>query len=690
MTSKNYLCKSIKENIRRNMFLTILVSLALLVVFPVYCITCMEGAGHIEAYMGFDGYQRMLLRCISPSSPASIVVVVAAVLYALLGFGYLYSGEKTDFYHSLPMKREALYLVSLASSFISFVVPYLISIGMAYMIGTMSGGNSTYAPKIMVMTIGLHLLYYLVFYTGAVLAILLTGNLFTGALGFAGIMSYGIILDSAVSFMNGRFFQTLSASSPQFASWFLSPLIIYAHSCVQGENLAEMWSGQEVFRGRGLVETYRNGMLLGIVMLVVLLGLNIWIYKIRSSESYHKAIAFPKLEPVIKVCSVIPISLLAGLVFSAEMKHVFLWMVIGTMVSAFVLSTAFNFLYTLDIRSCIKPKISDGIILVILTLVITGYRMDITGVDSFLPNKDKIETMSVQLNSISDTFSYPEGYYGRDALNEDRLESFDPVYRLAEIGVAYYKQDSKYEEDQIMVDVDVAFHMKSGETVYRNYYIPETEETLKAIEEIYNDWDYREKIMPTYYATTEDIDFLYVIDHMGRRIQMDLPQDKLEILYKTYKNELESMTFSESSAQRIIGYLSAEQKMKDGYSMGDYMSTWDLPVYEGFEETKAMLKELGYPILDIIPVEEVLRIRLSNLDEGGNTAGEVILEKPEDMERILKALSYGDARYRVGSNMEYAVNVEISWNDRFKEQWRTLYLMNNGTLDDVLKELHID
>ena len=155
MTSKNYLCKSIKENIRRNMFLTILISLALLVVFPVYCITGMEGAGQIEAYMGMDGYQRMLLRCIGPDSPASIVVVAAAVLYALLGFGYLYSGEKTDFYHSLPMKREALYLVSLVSGLISFVVPYLVSIGMAYMIGMVSGGNSPYVLKITIMTIGL-------------------------------------------------------------------------------------------------------------------------------------------------------------------------------------------------------------------------------------------------------------------------------------------------------------------------------------------------------------------------------------------------------------------------------------------------------------------------------------------------------------------------------------------------------
>lgn len=51
MTSKNYLCKSIKENIRRNLFLTILISLALLVVFPVYCITGIEGSGGIDIYI---------------------------------------------------------------------------------------------------------------------------------------------------------------------------------------------------------------------------------------------------------------------------------------------------------------------------------------------------------------------------------------------------------------------------------------------------------------------------------------------------------------------------------------------------------------------------------------------------------------------------------------------------------------
>lgn len=689
------------------MFLTILISLALLVAFPVYCITCMDGAGNMGEYMGHDGYQRMLLRCISPNSPASIVVVIAAILYALIGFGYLYSGEKTDFYHSLPLKREALYLISLVSSLISFVVPYLISIGLAYMIGIMSGGKSPYVFKITMMTIGLHLLYYLVFYTGAVLAILLTGNLFTGALGFAGIMSYGEIVNAAISFMNDRFFYTLSSHEPSFFSQYASPIVVYVDACVPAGNLAGVM-GDESFFGDNVFSVYRNGMIYGVILLIVLLGLNLWIYKIRPSESYHKAIAFRKLEPVIKVFSIIPISLLAGLVFSAGMKHVLVWMVIGTIVSALVLSAAFDFLYTMDIKSCVKPKWEDGIILAVLVLVITGYRMDITGVDSFLPPQDKIESMSVEFSSISDRINYPVGDYERNVLDESRLESFDAVYHLAETGVEYFSkknrdvnepgilaEDQEYlradgSKIQTMVNIEVAFHMKSGKDVYRTYYIPETEDVVNTIGEIYDDWDYREKIMPTYYATAEEIDYLYEIDQTGGRAQIDIQRDELEILYKTYKNELESMTFSESMDQRIIGFLNAESKMPDPYKTAGIMSTWDLPVYEGFENTKAMLKDLGYPMNETIPAEEVLQLKLTTTDENGNLAGEVILEEKDDIERVLKNLTYEECRYGIGSKVEYVVDVTIIWNDRFRNSWGSLYLLNNGTLDDMLQQLYID
>ena len=49
--------------------------------------------------------------------------------------------------------------------------------------------------------------------------------------------------------------------------------------------------------------------LLGVLAVILILG-DIWIYRMRSSESFHKAIAFRKLEPVIKICIILPAALL--------------------------------------------------------------------------------------------------------------------------------------------------------------------------------------------------------------------------------------------------------------------------------------------------------------------------------------------------------------------------------------------
>lgn len=681
MTSKNYLCKGIREHIHRHMFLTILVSLALLMVLPIHCITELDVAKGMMQFPedSLNSVQEAFLGCLSANGWVMVVVAGAAILYGLASFFYLYSGEKTDFYHSLPWKREVLFLVSLVSSLVSFLVPYLIATGITYLIGILNGGNSTKVLPTMAIAIGVNVLYFLVFYAAAVLAVMLTGNLFTGVLGFAGIMSYGIIIKFAYSGLNSRFFDTLSTYSSGMQENFLSPFLAYRRMIYTGDE-----------------KILQYGVLYGVIVLAVLLALDLWLYKIRPSESYHKAIAFQKLEPVIKVACVIPIAVLAALFFSGGMSNHFVWFVAGTIVVALVLSAAFDFLYSLDIKSCIRPKISTGVILAFLALVIMGYRMDITGVDSFLPDKGKVQAMSVKFNSISDRMAYPVNAYEKmEAVNNNQMwmKDFDAAYALAQIGVEYYT-DHKNEEDafETMVSVELAYEMKSGKKVYRSYYLPETEEVLANIQKIYDNWEYREKIMPTYYADAEDIDFLYVTDVSGRRMQLDVQRNELEILYKTYKNELEGMTFEEASDQRILGYLVAEQKEYGDYgnTKQDYMFSWDLPIYEGFSETRAMLTELGNPIEDHIPAEEVLQIRLTTMDEMGNTAQEVILEKPEEIQRVLNHMTYEYCHYGVGSKLLYDINVELIWTDRFKETEQSMYLLDDGSLDDILQKLNID
>ena len=53
------------------------------------------------------------LNCIGvENNLATIFIGIVAVLLGVMGFYYLYSGEKTDFYHSLPLKKRGTFCYS--------------------------------------------------------------------------------------------------------------------------------------------------------------------------------------------------------------------------------------------------------------------------------------------------------------------------------------------------------------------------------------------------------------------------------------------------------------------------------------------------------------------------------------------------------------------------------------------------
>ena len=72
-----------------------------------------------------------------------------------------------------------------------FLVPYLVSVGITYLIGIGYHGVSAQSSFQALVAIGMNILFFLELYVFAILAILLTGNLFTGLLAFLGFMSYG-------------------------------------------------------------------------------------------------------------------------------------------------------------------------------------------------------------------------------------------------------------------------------------------------------------------------------------------------------------------------------------------------------------------------------------------------------------------------------------------------------------------
>lgn len=581
------------------------------------------------------------------------------------------------------------------SGFSLFLIPYVLNLLLTLAIGLVYGAVNQTALSILVIHTLLAVIYFLAIYGAAVLAILLTGNLFTGALGFMTLMFYGPILYMTFTRLNYRFFETIVQEIEQNFGIFLSPLTAY----ISGGAVEWKWESLNIY------------FLYGVVLALVVILVDIWVYRVRPSESFHKAIAFKKLEPVIKVCGILPLSLLCALYFSGYMYNQFLWMVIGALVLTLIFSLIFDFLCNMDIRMALKPKVSTGVTLAALILILGGYRTDITGVDTFFPKEEKIASMSLYLPSVSGQFQYPESSVPDNPTNtkfllKQPVEDFQEIYALAEKSVEYVRDHETYASDvqslrengdpeQTMVMIYIGYHMKSGQDVYRMYYIPETEELVENIGRVYDTWEYREKILPTSYIDTEKIENIYTYSFTESGKALTLSDENQERLMKTYQEELENMTFDQSRREKQVGWMELQEKGEPeisamGYSVNStYTYSYNLPVYASFEKTRAMLEKLGNPMADSIEPDQVESILLSRYSyESGE---EQYLEKEyrteEDIEKLLAQATFRDERFTVGSHVNYQVSCEITWKDSKKDKI-AFYIFEDSSLTDILEQLN--
>ena len=676
---------------RRNLWLTILIFLALFAAGPVQALVSLDAAKHtsapypngftLESYLQWTLWSNISLT----NSLTIILVVICAALAAFAGFFYLYSQEKTDFYHSLPLKREKLFAIQYCSGLLTFLCPYLLSVLITLGVGGVYGALNSRIFIAAGLQALFAVIYFLAVYGAGILAVLLTGNLFAGILGFMALMAYGPILYLTFTKLNYRFFDTLVAETAGELGALFSPVTAY----LQASN----FYGSD--RSATLYLVY------GILLAALLLGADLLVYPRRPSESFHKTIAFKKLEPVIKVCGLPPVILLIAMFFSGQMYAGFFWLVAGSLILTLIFSAIYDFLCTMDIRSALKPRVSTGVILAGLILILGGYRMDIAGVDRYLPREDQIASMSVYFGSINGQFGYPEeaGDTSLSAfLREKKVEDFQDIYALAQKGVEYYEAVGPYDQQnsietgdhQVQVSCYIAYHLKSGRDVYRMYNLPETDELVENIGKIYDNWEYRRDVLPTSYIDPENIQGIYTSSFLETGKPLDLSQNSADTLLKTYKGELENLTFLQSTEEKVVGYMELQERTREDqsyYWANDYISYY-VPVYESFEKTRNLLEKMGNPMPNEVSWEEVVSIRLSRYISTDETDlyQEKVFQEQGELEKILEQITFTEGRFTVGSPVNYDVSVEIQWKDQEKAPV-ALYLMEDDSLTDIIDQV---
>lgn len=686
MTSKNCFSKMIVRDLKERGVWLISSIILFLLIYPVQILMSLDA---IASYMKGEEefYSRITEQFSSLMSFGNgimyVVIVIMAFLLAMSGFWYVYSGVKTDFYHSLPIKREKLFLERYVTGILIFIVPYFISLMLGYGAGIMKEAGTSGILSLCAKGFVTNVVLFLLLYNLAVLGVLLTGNLFTGVLAYGAFLSYGILLESTISLTKYTFFTTYIENS-RLSQTFLGKLSpLYVFDMILSNNKISMKDVSVVF---------------GISVLFLVICM--FVYKIRPTEAYHKSIAFKKLQPIIKVVVVIPVSACVGILSSEIVGQNFIWYVGGLLVTAVLLSFAMEFLYCLDIRECIRPKISTGLILGMLVIMAVALKLDLIGFDTYLPKESRVKNMSIYINGLNGCYDYPEGageMYGTTSfLQNTRIEEFDAIYQLAKKAVAIQKEDKGTAVSE-MTDSEelyfsVRYEMKNGKEVYRGYCIPKDEENLKLIADIYDNWEFKRQVLPVEYVKEEKISSLDIADLQSSHTS-ELSKETIKKLFKTCKNEWESATYEQLSNDKVLGflrfYLDYDRENGD-YDTGSRCVS--VPVYSSFQQTRKLLEQNGCKMMTFEDYDKVERIEISQHDDKTGDLGAILNVTDENQIReILEALYITDNSEIFNiSTTNYQIEVQIDWKSEVfnnTDGFCSCYFRTDEVPEFVTKEL---
>ena len=239
MTSKNLFFKLMREDWKNRLWAPALIALASFFAYPVF-LAFMAGKADRDwntAAEAFHWFSEQSIRWISfENGVAVFFVVVVSLVCGLSSFYYLTSGKRVDFYHSIPVRREILFLVHYADGILMPAIPYAFALVASVIVCAANGVSTDALCATAVSAYILHMIYYILCYTTVVIASLMTGHLVIGFFGSMVLMFYMPIAASLFESFFESFF--LSYYYPGDDSVFenlirISPVMKMKAGCVE-------------------------------------------------------------------------------------------------------------------------------------------------------------------------------------------------------------------------------------------------------------------------------------------------------------------------------------------------------------------------------------------------------------------------------------------------------------------------
>lgn len=674
MTSKISYSKMVKYSMGQRAWYGALLALAFFLCFPLTAMLEFYRNADTMAAMQVTDVQNILqemrngLRAfLAGGNPLTALTVAGgALLAAWTGLSYLHSSRKLDMVHSLPVKKEKIFLAETTASVLLFVIPYAVNLVLANLVGIFQGIYSPDLPLVSLAAMAVHLIVFLAVYFFAAVAMLLTGKLLTGILGSVVLLVYLPGLVQLLLALPGIFYETYSGTSGGTTAVaavfrYLSPAYGLAALCrrigISGLD-ANFW-------GYAMKNQWWEPLLCTVAAGAAMGMLALWLAKIRPSEGAGRSLVFPRTEGIIKLALLPVLGLAGGLFFrtlgdasGAGARDGWFWF--GVVFTVAVCSIVIEMIYHFDRKHLLDHKLCTGIAVLVTAAVGVWFQMDLGGYDTFLPQESRIASMAVCYSSwygLMDEDGEAENM--SDWLDENgQLEDFSPIYQLARQGVDIAKNGASEGEYDFAT---VIYRLKNGQEKRRYYRLP-VSGMQDAEEALYQEEAYRTAIWPALNVDAADIGIEMVRDP-GTTVNLrQMSQEERIQLVRTYQKELASMTYEQMQEPPVA--LISLCSLPGWAPIGS-----DMPINSNFTETLALLKDRGF-----VPDPEMKDIRITRITveyypdysetdawQTDSTATETVLlaETPEDIEAVRQNLVWDQNYWLMASRDKFEENIFV-------------------------------
>lgn len=694
MMSKNLFFKRMKQDLEQRIWLPVIFFIVSFLTLEISLISTIE---RWQSRVDFtDRMTRYLMNTFfGIDNGYTVVTVCVAVVSAISGFAYMHSAKKLDVYHSIPVKRERLFVQQYVYGIIYYIIPLVLHILICYGV---CASNGVGGMQIIGQALGfflVQLLAYLACYATVVVAVVLTGNLVISALGSVVLLFYSMILAAMKYELMFKFFVTYYSTGESYDFPAFSPVHLVL-------NMADNMN-----RSDGVYLNYMEfwgdyGKL--ILMVVVYSVIALLVYKKRPTEAAGTTMAFPITEPVVKTMVVFPVSIFSGYLFQniTSNDNEFAWYVFGCVFGFMICCPLMEVIYRKDVKAVLRHPLQWVFNGACVILCIVIFRYDVFGYDTYVPAEDKVESYAVyfsELPNVNSAYGSTVDVVLDNMAITDNQSTRALLEYAAEITRPLHMGESVNTDAQNgqygVSNITVKYNLKNGETVYRRYLIDLADaQVLGWMRDTVDSLEYK---LGAYPVLAEGAAQNYVglkLRYAYASEDIALSREQMQRFVESYQRELTNLqleeimnevplvrlsfacVYPESTSTTVMNvnsygpeYVVVEDVHGTVYS-GDLGLKYDFEengyrIYPSFTQTLALLEEFGAEVADTIPAEDVMYITVVDYtkewqDEDGSYATEVMLEyspKEDGGEKINQLLD-SVVSNRMGRNLYNRVHVE--------------------------------